>query len=299
MNSFLASFRNELKSSLRDRNPQLIIFIFLVLTSISTLIGWLTVRNVSKIFMDVKKLALTKSPNPFSNIQSLYYVRNNVIYIILVGSLMALILGVQSSLRERQSETSGLIQSRNVRPRNLYLGQVVAISTILLVAELFISVLTFISIWLIQGKSMDNSSTVKLAYFLLISWALLCGLSAIGVLFGTLAKSEESAFLNPFVSWSVIVFVIPFVVTGVRPIALLNPTPALSQSSGIPILIHNLLNPFMLMEHFKAISNSLLGLDPTQRINSLDVIYFTLPILLALLIPFLFANKTFGKKLNV
>jgi ABC-2 type transport system permease protein len=298
MNIFFASFKNEVRSSLRDRNPQIIIFIFLILTSLSTLIGWLTVRNVNKIFTDVKALGLTKAPNPFAGVQSLYYVRNSVIYIILVGSLMALILGVQSSLRERQSETAVLIKSRNVAPQTLYLGQIAAISTILLASELFISAMTFISIWLIQGKSMSLSSTLSLTYFLLISWVLLCGLSAIGILFGSLAKSEESAFLTPFVSWSVFVFVIPLVVTGVRPIALLNPTPSLSQSSGIPAWIHDLLNPFMLMEHFKAISNWLLGLDPTQRMNSLDITYFVAPTIVAVILPLLFAGRSFGKKLN-
>lgn len=299
MNIFIASFRNELRSSLRDRNPQIIIVIFLVLTSLSTLIGWLTVRNVSKIFFDVKALGLTKAPNPFAGVQTLYYVRNSVIYVILVGSLMALILGVQSSLRERQSETAVLIKSRNVAPGTLYLGQIAAISAILLASEIFTSAITFISIWLIQGKSMDLSSTLHLLSFLLISWILLCGLSAIGILFGSFAKSEESAFLNPFVSWSVILFVIPLVVTGVRPIALLNPTPSLSQSSGIPTWIHDLLDPFMLMEHFKAISNRLLGLDPSQGLNALDTIYFLVPMLGALVVPFLLARKSFGKKLNV
>ena len=299
MNIFIASFKNEIRSSLRDRNPQIIIFIFLILTSLSTLIGWLTVRNVSKIFLDVKALGLTKVANPFAGVQSLYYVRNSVIYVILVGSLMALILGVQSSLRERQSETAVLIKSRNVAPGTLYLGQIAAISVILLASEIFTTLVTYISIWLIQGKSMDSSTTLSLISFLLISWILLCGLSAIGILFGSIAKSEENAFLNPFVSWSVVLFVIPLVVTGVRPIALLNPTPSLSQSSGIPTLVHDLLDPIMLMEHFKAISNWLLGLDPTQRMNALDVIYFSIPMLLAIVIPFLLARKSFGKKLNV
>jgi ABC-2 type transport system permease protein len=215
-----------------------------------------------------------------------------------LSTLFLLVLGVQSSLRERQSETAVLIQSRNVVPGTLYLGQITAISTILLAAELFTTAMTFISIWLIQGKSMGLSSTLSLTYFLFISWVLLCGLCAIGILFGSLAKSEESAFLNPFVSWSVIVFVIPLVVTGVRPIALLNPTPSLSQSSGIPTWIHDLLNPFMLMEHFKAISNWLLGLDPSQRMNSLDITYFVAPTIMAVIIPLLFAGRSFGKQLN-
>lgn len=298
MNIFIASFKNELRSSLRDRNPQIIIIIFLVLTSLSTMIGWLTVRNVGKIFADVQALGLTKAANPFDGVRSLYYVRNSVIYTILVGSLMALILGVQSSLRERQSETAVLIKSRNVVPRTLYLGQIGAIATILLAAELLTSAMTYISVWLIRGNTMEASASLGLFAFLLISWFLLCGVAAIGLLFGSLAKSEESAFLNPFVGWSVIVFVVPLIVTGVRPIALLNPTPSLSQSSGIPTWIHNSLNPFALMEHFKAISNWLLGLDPTQKMNTLDVTYFVAPTLVAVIIPLFIAGRSFGKKLN-
>ena len=298
MTVFLASFRTEIKSSLRDRNPQIIILIFLILTSVSTLIGWLTVRNVSKIFFDIKSLGLTKSPNPFIGIPTLYYVRNSVIYLILVGSLMALILGVQSSLRDRQSETSVLIKSRNVSLRTRYLGQITALSTILLWTELFVLVTTYLSLWLIRSKPMEFNQLLRLLIFILISWLLLCSLAATGMIFGALATSEENAFLNPFICWSIVIFIVPLVVTGVRPIALLNPTPALSQSSGIPDLIHNLLNPVMIMEHFKAISNQILGVDPTQSMTVMDLLYFGFPIAMALIAPLLFARKSLGMKLD-
>jgi len=299
MNVFLAAYKNELRLSLRDRNPQIIIFIFLILSSLSTLIGWLTVRNVGRIFTDVKALGLTSAPNPFTGVPSLYFTRDNVIYVILVGSLMAIVLGVQSAIRARQSETAILIKSRNVKAGTLYLGQICAIFTILMLALLLTSTLTLISIWMIQGSPMNFSVSLRYFAFLFISWLLLSGLAALGILFGSWAKNEEGAFLNPFVCWSIVVFIIPLAATGVRPIALLNPTSSFTESSGIPNWVHNILNPFMLMEHFKAIGNWLLGLESTRKINTLDFLIFACSSILALTVPYLFANRSLGKKLNV
>jgi ABC-2 type transport system permease protein len=93
---FKAAFKHEMRSSLRSKSPQLVVAVFLILTSISSIIGWLTVRNVTKIYNDIVSQNLTTAPNPFANVPPLYYMRDSVIYVVLVGSLMAIILGAQA-----------------------------------------------------------------------------------------------------------------------------------------------------------------------------------------------------------
>ena len=46
----------------------------------------------------------------------LYYARNAVIYVLLIGSLMAIVLGVQATVRDRKASTVDLVLSDRSPP---------------------------------------------------------------------------------------------------------------------------------------------------------------------------------------
>ena len=299
MKALFASYRNELKLSLRDRNPQMIFIIFLALTSLSSLISWLTVRNVASIYEAIKRLGFTKAPSPFAGISSLYFVRNSVIYIILVGSLLAIILGTQASVRDRKSLTSPLIKSRNVSLTAKYSGQLFAIFSILFLALSIVTFAAYISIWLIQGNPISKSSTFHLLAYAAISWLLLIAIASFSFAYGFFTSAEENALLVPFIAWSAITFIAPLIATGARPVSLLNPTPSLLSGSGVPHALQEILSPLMVMENFKSIANSILGLDSTIKFSTTNTSYFIAFVLIGLMTPFLVPRSAFGRSINV
>ena len=295
---FKAAFKHELLSSLRSKSPQLVVTVFLVLTSISSIIGWLTVRNVTKIYNDIVSQNLTKAPNPFTNVPSLYYMRDSVIYVVLIGSLMSIILGAQASLRDRKSNANELIKTRNVNLVHRILGQLSAIAFIIVLLEIVALLTSFILIWIIQKTPLNIGAIFSLLGYGAVSALLMVALAAIGFTFGTISKSEESSLLYPIVGWAVITFTIPQIITSTHPVALLNPTPAISTGTGLAQNVINGISPLAVMENFKAIANAILGIDKSLLLSKVDLLSFSVFAVIGVMVSVVISSKTFGRKLD-
>ena len=295
---FKAAFKHELLSSFRSKSPQLVVGVFLVLTSISSIIGWLTVRNVTKIYNDIVSQNLTTAPNPFINVPSLYYMRDSVIYIVLIGSLMAIILGAQASLRDRKSNASGLIKTRNVNFVHRILGQLSALASIIVLLEVVALLTSYILIWVIQKTPLNIGGIYALLGYGAISVILMISIAAIGFAFGSISKTEESSFLYPIVGWAVITFTIPQVITSTHPVALLNPTPAVATGTGLAQSVINGISPLAVMENFKAIANAILGIDKSIQLSLVDLFSFSLFAVIGVMASVVISSKSFGRNLD-
>ena len=295
---FKAAFKHELLSSFRSKSPQLVVSVFLVLTSISSMIGWLTVRNVTKIYNDIVSQNLTTAPNPFTNVPSLYYMRDSVIYVVLIGSLMAIILGAQASLRDRKSNANELIKTRNVNLVHRILGQLTAVGSIIILLEIVALLTSFISIWVIQKTPLSIGAIFSLIGYGAVSAIFMIAIAAIGFTFGTISKSEESSLLYPIVGWAVVTFTIPQIITSTHPVALLNPTPAFSTGTGLAQSVINGISPLAVMENFKAIANAILGIDKSLQLSIVDLISFSLFAVIGVMASVVISSKTFGRKLD-
>ena len=295
---FKAAFKHELLSSFRSKSPQLVVTVFLVLTSISSIIGWLTVRNVTKIYNDIVSQNLTTAPNPFTNVPSLYYMRDSVIYVVLIGSLMAIILGAQASLRDRKSNANELIKTRNVNLVHRILGQLSAVGSIIILLEIVALLTSFISIWVIQKTPLNIGAIFSLMSYGAVSAILMIAIAAIGFTFGTISKSEESSLLYPIVGWAVVTFTIPQIITSTHPVALLNPTPAVSTGTGLAQSVINGISPLAVMENFKAIANAILGIDKSLQLSMVDLLSFSLFVVVGVMASVVISSKTFGRKLD-
>ena len=295
---FKAAFKHELLSSFRSKSPQLVVSVFLVLTSISSMIGWLTVRNVTKIYNDIVSQNLTTAPNPFTNVPSLYYMRDSVIYVVLIGSLMAIILGAQASLRDRKSNANELIKTRNVNLVHRVLGQLSAVGSIIILLEIVALLTSFISIWVIQKIPLNIGAILSLIGYGAVSAIFMIAIAAIGFTFGTISKSEESSLLYPIVGWAVLTFTIPQIITSTHPVALLNPTPAVSTGTGLAQSVINGISPLAVMENFKAMANAILGIDKSLQLSIVNLISFSLFAVIGVMASVVISSKTFGRKLD-
>ena len=295
---FKAAFKHELLSSFRSKSPQLVVSVFLVLTSISSMIGWLTVRNVTKIYNDIVSQNLTTAPNPFTNVPSLYYMRDSVIYVVLIGSLMAIILGAQASLRDRKSNANELIKTRNVNLVHRILGQLTAVGSIIILLEIVALLTSFISIWVIQKIPLNIGAILSLIGYGAVSAIFMIAIAAIGFTFGTNSKSEESSLLYPIVGWAVVTFTIPQIITSTHPVALLNPTPAFSTGTGLAQSVINGISPLAVMENFKAMANAILGIDKSLQLSIVNLISFSLFAVIGVMASVVISSKTFGRKLD-
>lgn len=258
MNSLLASIKLELLAARRARTVQLLLFVFLGMVVASSIIGFLTNQNVTRVYTEISAEGLTNAPNPFEHVSPLFYARNAIIYVTLIGALLAIVLGAQATLRDRKAGTSGLVLSRPEPGRIRLCGQFAGVA-ILLAIVLAVSVaVTWAIIGAIVGAPLGPDPTMRLIGFGAVSWLLLLSFVLLGMLGGLRSRREATALLVPFVVWSIVAFVIPQIGTAARPVSLLNPVPATATPGAGFELAEAITAPFSVTEQFKLIAGQLL-----------------------------------------
>ncbi|MDJ0337961.1 ABC transporter permease [Cryobacterium sp. PH31-O1] len=262
MNTILTSARHEILCTLRARVALLLLVVFLGMVSLSSLIGWITNTTVTRVYEKILADGLTTAPNPFAAVSALYYSRNSVIYVVLIGALMAIILGVQATLRDRKSATADLVLSRPVNTVQRLIGQFLGLGAVIAAVLAASTVISGASISIIMGAPLGLDPSVRLIGFAALSWALMMIFALLGMLTGLYSRKETTALLVPFVIWSAIAFVLPQIGTAARPVALLNPVPALaSPGRGSFDLIGAVTGPFTITEQFKRAASIVLRDD--------------------------------------
>ena len=277
MRNILATAKFELLSLSRDGGPRLMVGIFLAMMTISSLIGLLTNLTVSDVWRTISQQGLTVAPNPFQDVSILYYARNSVIYIILIGGLAAIIAGVTSGLRDRQAHSVDMILTRQITTRGLLTGKLLGVSAWLTTALGAALSLIGLVLSLIAQRPLDWSETWSLVSLFAAGVPLLAGFGGIGLIFGVTARRESTALVSPIAIWSLITFVFPQLGTAARPIALLNPVSAVATSGGPFDFLSVLFSPVAFAEHFKSIAAGLLegaGAAPTSTGAAISLVAF-------------------------
>lgn len=258
MNALWTSARHEVLSITRARIAQLLLVVFVAMVSVSAVIGWITTTTVTAVYEQVLAAGLTTAANPFTGVPPLYYARNAVIYVVLIGCLMAIVLGAQATVRDRKQGTASLILTRPLTLRARLLGQLAGIGVVLAAVLLLSTTISWISIAVITGAPLTVGGTARLVGFAAAAWLLLMVFAIIGMVSGLFARRESTAFLIPFVVWSAIAFVLPQLGTAARPVALLNPVPATAVTGDAFTVLSTVTGPLAITEQFKTSASILL-----------------------------------------
>ncbi|MCU1545239.1 MAG: hypothetical protein JWP30_339 [Homoserinimonas sp.] len=258
MSVFITSAHHETLSVCRARIAHLLLFVFIGMVSLSSIIGWVTNITVTGVYEKILANGLTVAPNPFSAVPELYYARNAVIYVVLIGTLMAIVLGVQATLRDRKSATAGLILSRPVAVSARVGGQLAGLGVVIFAVLAISMAISWAGISIITGAPLGSDSTFRLLGFAGCAWMLLMVFAIIGMIAGITSKRETTALLVPFALWSGLAFVIPQLGTAARPVALLNPVPMPEQTGGYFDVLSAITGPLSITEHFKRAGSILL-----------------------------------------
>ena len=258
MNTFLVSARHEMLNTRRARTAHLLLIVFIGMVIASSVIGWVTNQTVTGVYEKAVADGLTTATNPFTGVTPLYYARNAVIYVLMIGSLMAIVLGVQGTLRDRKAATADLVLSRPVGSAARLLGQLAGLGVVLAAVIGISFSVCWIIISIINGTPLGWADTGRLIVFGLLSWALLTTFALLGMLNGIRSKQETTALLVPFAIWSAVAFVLPQIGTAARPVSLLNPVPAVSSTGGYFDIVSTITGPLSLTEHFKRASSIIL-----------------------------------------
>lgn len=258
MNTFLVSARHEMLNNRRTGTSHLLLIVFIGMVIASSVIGWVTNQTVTGVYEKVVADGLTTAPNPFTGVTPLYYARNAVIYVLLIGSLMAIVLGVQATLRDRKAATTDLVLSRPVGSAARLFGQLAGLGVVLAAVIGISFSVSWVIISIIKTAPLGWADTGRVVVFGLLSWVLLTTFALLGMLTGLRSKQETTALLVPFVIWSAVAFVLPQIGTAARPVSLLNPVPAVNSTGGYFDIVSTITGPLSVTEQFKRASSIIL-----------------------------------------
>ena len=263
MSTLFETVKMEMKLLLRERLVTLIGLIFIILTIAASFIGWSTSNTINHAYnLSQPFLAQGASmpPNPFANVSHLSLQRNVGMYFFLIGSLLAIVIGYYSTIRYRITHVSALVMTRSLSKKQFVIAKGLAISLVL-AGLLLVSLLSTLSTSaLFPELQLSTMQIYHLILFYGLSWVYLLTFGLIGVISGLLAKNQTMALLVPVTVWIIIGFVIPQVISGLEPTALLNPVSitAVDQTHSFFSDVQKVVGPFSFAQNYRIAANSLL-----------------------------------------
>jgi len=247
----------------REKNFMLIFGIFIFISAASAYIGWSSQHTITEVYRAAAAVLIASGKpvpaQPFST-NSLLIMKNMIIYIVLIGALLSVVIGHVITVSDRKAAVTRILFSRLSSSKVFLVGKVLAallVLTAVLAASLMISVISLLVLHMLPWQAVT-----AVASFYMISFIYLSGYIFLGIFFSLTAKNSAQAVLFPVLIWTIITFAIPQISLALYPTGALNPvlpqTDALN--SHTLTMIHNLIYPFSVSEHFKELGAAMLGL---------------------------------------
>ena len=261
---------HELRTLRREGTFSTLLGIFSAVTLFSVFIGWSTRSTTLAIYAatvaTLKAAGVSHiAPNPLLGVSTLAIFNNLIIYTLLVGALLAIVIGHRSFVRDRKSGVVPLLLSRPAG-RPLYIaGKLCGISAALLLVLLGMFVVSALSTLFIPALHLSGGEFLSLAAFYAVSFVYLAFFAALGLLFGVYMSNESLALLAPVLVWIAVVFILPELSTGQNPVSLLNPV-TLAHAPSTPGAFFStaraILSPFSFGQDYTALALHFLRISP-------------------------------------
>lgn len=245
----------------RQRVFVVLLATLLTMTALAGVLGWSSHQTIVRVYDEaVKLLASTGKPappNPFTLKPTLSLLSNMVVYIPLIGALLALVLGHLSIVDDETNGIGRLVFSRQVTRTRYVLGKILSAATVLavvLTASLAVSIVSLVAV----NHTVAGADIGRLVVFYTLSWLYLLVFALIGMLTVLVMHNRPLALLSALGAWLVITFVIPQFTSGLRPTQSLNPItdPAGTNQTFFKITSHA--RPYSVVEQYKEASGRIL-----------------------------------------
>jgi ABC-type transport system involved in multi-copper enzyme maturation permease subunit len=252
----------------RQRIFLAVLGMFMAMTAVAGLLGWSSHNTIVRVYDEaVKLLASTGQPvppNPFLLKPELSLLSNMVVYIPLLGALLALVLGHLSLADDEADGLGRLIFSRPLSRTGYIVGKITAAAGVLaaiLAAAFFVSAGSLV---VVNQALPAGGDLGRLAVFYGLSWLYLVIFVLIGMVAVLATNRRSLALLSAMGAWLVITFAIPQFTSGLRPTSSLNPIINPVSTSQRFFQLTALARPFSGSEQYKEASGRILATSPTE-----------------------------------
>lgn len=253
----------ELRYLLRENVLRLALGIFVVMALASSYISWSSQHILEVIYAQALTMLPSGSPVPpfpLDVSSPLLILKNMIIYVVLIGSLLAIILGNLIGTRDRKAKTLRVLFSRPISRGQYFVAKVAALAQGLALITGF-ALLSSLGSLLLLTRTLSFAQLGGALAFYALAYLFMFGFGLLALGFGLHGRRGAQALLIPIVLWIVIIFALPELGSALYPTGSLNPIlpPTDVLQSSTLDLIHTLVYPFSVSEHYKALSSSLIG----------------------------------------
>ena len=264
MSTTAAIARQHLRLLSRSHTFLLMLVVLLGMTALSGFIGWSSHATILRVYDETVRTLTAAGkpvpPNPFAYKPRLSLLNNMIIYVPLIGALLAIVIGNLSITGDRRAGVTRVIFSRPVRRSSYFWGKVAGSAVagaVIMTACLLLSV---IGLTLINHGLPTAAELLRLTLFYTLSGLYLLLFALIGLVAALLTRSQSLGLFAAVAVWALITFATPQFTSGLRPVASLNPVtdPVAVSHSGF-FRATSKAKPLAVNEQYKALSTRLLS----------------------------------------
>ena len=256
--------RQHLRLLSRSHTFLLMLVVLLGMTALSGFIGWSSHSTILKVYDETVRTLTAAGkpapPNPFADKPRLSLLNNMIIYVPLIGALLAILIGNLSVAGDRQAGVARVIFSRPVGRSSYFWGKVAGSAlagTAIMAACLVLSV---IGLALINRGFPTASELLRLTLFYALSGLYLLLFVLIGIVAALLTRSQALGLFAAVAIWVLVTFATPQFTSGLRPVASLNPvTDPVTVNHSAFFRATSKAKPIAVNEQYKALSTRMLS----------------------------------------
>jgi ABC-2 type transport system permease protein len=212
MSTILIIAHKEFQSVFRNRLFITITLLFLGMSILSVYIGSATKRAEMRLYDETVETFTAQGrsalPTP-PDIQSLTILANLSEYVSIIGAILAIILGYNSLIEEKESGSLKLLLSRPVYRDRLLAGKLLGGAAVIALLLLLAFVFNLILLTLVGGIWPSLADVGRLALFMLMAFAYMMIFLTGSMMLSVKLQSAPQVFLISLVVWVIFSFVIP------------------------------------------------------------------------------------------
>lgn len=255
--------RHQLLTLTRQRTFILMLGVLLLMTALSGFIGWSSHATITRVYEETVRTLTAAGkpapPNPFASQPRLTLLNNMIIYIPLIGALLAIVVGHISMMADRQAGVTRAIFSRPVARSSYFWGKLSASAIAIAVIMAACLVLSVVAVSLFNSGLPTGAEFLRLTLFYLLSGLYLMLFVLVGAITALLTRSQSMALFVAVAAWVLITFATPQFTSGLRPVASLNPvTDPVTTTNSAFFRATSKAKPISVGEQYKALSSRIL-----------------------------------------
>jgi len=263
MSTTLVIARQQLRSLSRSQTFVLMLGVLLVMTALSGFIGWSSHATITRVYDETVRTLTAAGkpapPNPFASKPRLSLLNNMIIYVPLIGALLAILIGQRSVTDDRQAGVTRAIFSRPVRRSSYFWGKLGGSAFAGAVIMAACLVLSVVGLTLINRSLPTGPEFLRLTLFYGLSGLYLLLFVLIGTVAALLTRSQSMGLFAGVAVWVLVTFATPQFTSGLRPVASLNPvTDPVAVSRSAFFSATSRAKPIAVNEQYKALSTRIL-----------------------------------------